>query len=657
MPVSFANPGNPTRLLKPMNRFLTGALILLGAGSSSLALADDKPKPYEDAAFIAKSARTIDTFVAAWYHQEKMEVPQVTDDATFLRRAFLVTVGRIPTGEEARAFLEIESPTKRKELIDYLIKSPGYSSAMSNWAFDLFRVTDRKSGFNASFDAYRNWIRQAIDSDMPWDELTNRLLSSQGDGWSKETAAVGYYVRDRGMPLDNLANSMRVFLGSRMECAQCHDDPFGGPERIQFYELAAFTAGQQTFRQDNMKNLWEGLEKGDQHQTLDYSVAQVMWDKVYGLSLGGEGDGQIKLPEDFKDRKDGKPGDLIGGKTPFGKTMRTSEHREDGKGRIKLAEWVTGRTGDQFPSVIANRMWKQVMGRGVYEPIDDYKEAKDLQNPQLMAYLISLMGEVNYDLRAYQKILLNTKTFQFMPNPQPSKVATGDDFHGRQLQRLSAEQIWDSLITLSGGDPDKKPRRTLDDRIYVNGKPVLVGKKNMEQLSQEVLALKNEKEVKSYYEKFLKQVRDEGAAGKGDEKMMNTMMASVQTYDSKAEVRASELPSPAPREHLLYLFGQSDREIVEGASRDPNVGQVLALMNGYVQAQLVNNPNAALYKGLDQAGSDKEKIRRLYLAIFSRPPTDEEMGWMLDEVKASGKDGYRNIVSALVMSSEFLFVQ
>ena len=117
------------------------------------------------------------------------------------------------------------------------------------------------------------------------------------------------------------------------------------------------------------------------------------------------------------------------------------------------------------------------------------------------------------------------------------------------------------------------------------------------------------------------------------------------------------LPSPAPREHLLYLFGASDREVVDASSREPNVGQVLSLMNGVVQEKLVNNTDAHLYRALDGASSDAEKVRRLYITILSRPPSDEEMGWMLEELRGRGEDGCRNIVSSLVMSSEFLFLQ
>jgi hypothetical protein len=273
--------------------------------------------------------------------------------------------------------------------------------------------------------------------------------------------------------------------------------------------------------------------------------------------------------------------------------------------------------------------------------------------------MVTLLGEImfdlDYDLRAFQKVLLLTKTFQFATNPKPSTVEGGDDFHGRKIERLSAEQIWDSLITLAAGDPDKTPPRTLDDRIYLGGKPVLVGKKTMPQISKEILALKTEGEVRAYYEKFREEINGSDSKYANSDSMMS--MSETRTYDNKAMVRASELPSPAPSDHFLCLFGASDREVVDGATREPNVGQVLSLMNGFVQDELVSNSSAHLYKALEGASSDEEKIRRLYIATLSRPPSAEEMTMMLGEVKAQGEEGYSNIVSALVMSSEFLFLQ
>lgn len=634
------------------HRFSRLFRILPGCGLLAAAMtAAAQTTPPGTPAPLQQVARQIDQQVAAFYRNRQLPVPAVTDDATFLRRAFLVTIGRIPTSEEALMFLEIDEPNKREQLIDYLLKSPGFSSHMTNWAFDLLRVTDRQADSNATGAPYRHWIRQAMASNMPWDEFTRKLVAATGDGWDPETAAVGYYTRDRGMPLDNIANTMRVFLGSRMECAQCHDDPFGATERRDFYQLAAFTHGQEPLRRNHMQPLWDELNEDSRSDSQETRVARILWDRVYGMSLGGSGDGRIPLPPDYQYR-DANPGEVVAAHTPFGKTVRMSDKRDEGDGRSQLAGWITNRTAERFPAVIANRMWKRVMGRGLTEPADEFIAAADTHHPALAALLAKLMVDLKYDLRTFQHALLLTRTFQFATNPKPSTVETGDDFHGRKIDRLSAEQIWDSLVTLASGDPDRLPPRPLDNRIYLDGKPVLTGVKSMPQLSKEVLALDSEAAVREYFTKLVKEIQTGGAPANG-----NAMMADTAAYRSDAMIRASELPSPAPRDHFLYQFGASDREVVDGASREANVGQVLALMNGFVQRQLVNRPDAHLYQCLKGVTSPQEKVRRLYITILSRPPTDSEMKLMTEELETRGDDGCRNIVSALVMSSEFLFLQ
>ena len=627
--------------------------LLLSLALALFAHAFDEVKPRDDAEYIKKAALKLDGLIANFYRSKKLPVPEVTDDATFMRRAFLVTIGRIPTAEEAWSFIEIEDPNKRVALVEYLINSKGYSSHMTNWAFDLLRLRDYRQGGQGNSEPYRNWIRQAMDQNMPWNEFVDKLVSSHGNGWDPKTAAVGYYTSDRGMPLDNLSNTMRVFLATRMECAQCHDDPFGETERKDFYHLAAFTHGQGPLNQHLMSQLWAELRDESASKGIEYQVGQLFWDRIYGMSLGGGGDGRIQLPSDYQYR-DGKPGEVLGGRTPFGKYVRTSDRNDDEEGRKKLSEWMTAKTGPQFSAVIANRIWKRVMGKGIYEPVDEYVESSKTVYPELMTQLSTLMVELDYDLRAFQKVLLQTKTFQFATNPDPSTLDGGDDFHGRKIERLSAEQIWDSLITLTNGDPDKLPKRGVDNRIYVGGRPVLVGEMDMVRLSNEVLALKTEGSVRKYFKEFVERVKKDGGAKQGDASMM---MENVRKYGADSAVRASELPSPAPREHFLCLFGASDREVVEAASKDPNVGQMLSLMNGFVQRELVNKPDAHVYKSLRNVTSSREKIRRLYLAILNRSPTAQEMEWMLAEVESAGDQAYRNIVAALVMSSEFVFLQ
>ena len=632
------------------------SLLLLAPGFLGAAETANKADNPE---FVRQSALKIDTYVAGWYRQKKLPVPDVTDDATFLRRAFLVSIGRVPTAEEGLFFLEIDDENKRTELIDYLVNSPGYRSHQTNWIFDLMRIKDEMARIGSANNPYRDWVANAVADNMPWDEMTTKLLASKGSLWGEGQAAVGYYFRDQGMPLDNLSNSMQIFLGTQMECAQCHDDPFGDTERHDFYELAAFTEGQAPVPMlRKIGPLIEEARLEKNRGTAKADIVDMVRYQILEQTLFGGGTGRIALPKDYQYR-DGQPGEMVGGRTPFGTTVRMSDKSSGDDGREKLAEWVTTKSDGQFQAVMANRLWQKVMGRGVYEPINEYVQPKDTNLPGLMNYLATLMVEVDYDLKAFQKILLNTKTFQFVPNPNPAKVQNGDDFHGRQLTRLSAEQIWDSLITLAGGNPDSKPRRTLDTRVRIgrNNNGAVIPGMTMARLSEEVLKLKTVAEVDAYCEELAASVSGSGRRKGGDDSMM--MMSGGQDYGGGAQVRASELPSPAPSNHLLFLFGQSPRDVVNGGNSEPNVGQVLTLMNGFVQDQLVNNPSAHIYKSLDGASSPTEKVRRLYVGILSRPPSDEEMSWMMDEVKISGDtdDAYRNILSALVMSSEFLFLQ
>jgi hypothetical protein len=448
---------------------------------------------------------------------------------------------------------------------------------------------------------------------------------------------------------------MRVFLGSRMECAQCHDDPFGKTERKDFYHLAAFTNGQnplsQPFDADKVHNKLGDTSEID---SPDFHLDRFMLEGVLRMSLGGDGTGRISLPHDYQ-YKDADPLEIIGAKTPFGKQVRLSDRENEGGGRAEFAEWIVSKNGEQFPAVIANRMWQRIMGKGIYEPVDDYIEAQQTVYPELVSDLAKLMVDLKYDLRAFQHVLMLTKTFQFITNPNASKLEGGDDFHGRKIVRLSAEQIWDSLLTLSSGNPDNMPLRKPDYTIRIYGKEMRKGSMNMIELSEKIKSIQSEEEYTKYYLDLLSEYKGESNSEIGSS--MSMAMTQAVSYGGDASVRASELPSPAPRNHLMYLFGASDREAVEAASKEPNVGQVLSLMNGFVQQYLVSNPEADIYKSLKGVKSDEDKIRKLYITILNRIPTEDEMQVMLEEVKVAGDEGIRNIVSVLVMSSEFLFLQ
>jgi len=179
-----------------------------------------------------KIARNIDIEIAKHFNREKLTIPERVNDEKLLRRTYLTLTGRIPTLEEINAYLTDDNPQKKETLIKSLLNSEGYKSHMTNYYFDLFRAKDNLNN-NSTASPYQGWLRQSINNNKPWDKLVSDLITAQGNIWSN--GAVGYYIRDKGMELDNLSNSMRLFTGTRMECAQCHDHPFTDMERIDFY--------------------------------------------------------------------------------------------------------------------------------------------------------------------------------------------------------------------------------------------------------------------------------------------------------------------------------------------------------------------------------------------------------------------------------------
>lgn len=601
-------------------------------------------------------AGRIDGIIKASLVKSGRQPPASVSDERFVRRTYLVATGRMPTSEEAAAFLTDPDPHKRANLVSRLLRSPGYASQMSNWVFDRLRVVDHSNVSQIRYPAYRQWVRRAVEENMPWDAMVSTLLTAQGGGWDEGTAPVGYYTRDRGMPLDNLAITMRVFLGSRMECAQCHNDPFGDTKQKDFFRLAAFTSGQGTMKQDLFGGIFREMDAMPQ-TSLEHWTAWMFWRDVYGNSLAGGGTGRIPLPDDYQ-YKDARPGDVVGARAPFGKATSIAGTRDRDDSREKMAEWMTKGTGDRFAGMIANSMWKKVMGAGFFEPSDEYIEPEETHDPKLSAHLAKLMVQLDYNLRDYQEVLLLTEAFQSVPNAQASVAVGGaDDFLGRRVQRMTAEQVWDSLVTLVAGNPDNQPPREMDDRIYIQGRPVLEGQMTMSRLSREVLAIEDEVELREYFLNLVAKISAEQNGGSMEATPAMMSYGDPVGFVRVSHPRASELPSPAPRNHFLALFGQSDREVVDGATREPNMGQVLSLMNGFVQREVVGKPEALLNRELESAATPDEKIRKLSLAIFSREPTSEELTVLAEEFEHSPGAAQGNIASAMLMSAEFLYLQ
>ncbi|MDF1860370.1 MAG: DUF1549 domain-containing protein [Verrucomicrobiales bacterium] len=467
----------------------------------------------KDAFDVMKAARKIDALVEAGLKKNDLKPNAEISDETFLRRAYLDIVGRIPTIEEAEEFHGSTYDRKREQLIADLLESDGAVSHGYNFWADVLRInTELGSNAAEAEAAYQLWLKKTIAENRPYDQFVRELVGARGTIW--DNGAIGYYMRDRGMPLDNMSNTVRVFLGTRLECAQCHDHPFDKWTQMDYFKMAAFSYGMAaTDRVDNFPNRRAMLTYRNRQQSevqkkavplkgfpeirsqvvLDRYVNQPTYEKSLArLELTDkefrvlakkaiearesyqhdsraveqadaalynplrfahtvEREIDIKLPHDYQ-YDDAKPDDIVPASTMFGGDI-DPENIDDSKIDAYTA-WMTARDNPTFTKVIANRLWKRVYGHGVFEPLDDVTDHTPVANPELLAYIEEMMRTLDYDMRKYREVLYNTKSYQRAANGEELVLGMPYHFAGPTLRRMSAEQIWDSVVGLALPEAD-----------------------------------------------------------------------------------------------------------------------------------------------------------------------------------------------------------
>ncbi len=660
------------RFLSLKVHFAGIAISFLAAGTFARAQLTRKTSdPGNDPAWVKKTALEIDKRVAQGFTKSKATPLSPADDAKWLRRVYLDAIGRIPGYDEAKAFLDDSAPDKREKLVDKLLNSEGWVSTTYNWYADILRATSRLgTDGTRSGVPYLRWLRESVATNKPYDKMVYELLTTNGGGWEEGKGAVGYFERDRGMPLDNMANTTRIFLGTHIECAQCHDHPYDTWKQKDFYEMSAFTHGLKTGtpKEEQRKYVNEKYN-GKTNQDPDKTKRDIyrwLQDNIYDFGVWGDGKGNINLPMDFKG-KGGKPGDVVPAKSIF-PGASGSKNRDMKDAREEFAEWMTESKNPRFTLIMVNRLWKRSMGIGLFEPVDKFvMKSKDssgteVNNPAVLEYLQTVMKELNYDVKAFQKVLFNTRSYALGTNRDAVDSKAIYAFHGRAVKRMSAEQVWDSMATLVVPGIDYRKGGALNPNAVIAGRNL---GKPVYEVYKEVIDLKPA-EISAWVDKVISYG---GAKGGGEDMMMmdKNMMAGNDAAAgamkdaaqwssySKDLLRASELPSPTPPQHFLRKFGQSSREVIEGGSSESDVTQVLSLINGHVEKNIVNESRAVVYKAIDAASSPEEKVKAAFLGILTRYPTPAELDLMLPEAK-KGREGIKNILYALLNSNEFIFI-
>ena len=625
-------------------------------------------------------ARQVDAIVDAWHKRQGTRLNPPVDDHTFLRRVHLDVAGRIPSLEETSRYLADPSQDKRARLIDALLDGPGYTSHTYNWKADLLRLIGNGIPGSPGW-MYDEWVKESVRTGMRYDEFVRRLITASGYLW--DDGAVGFYLRDRGMPLDHTSNMARVFLGTRMECAQCHDHPLEPITQQDFYELSAYTFGvtnlcsEAGFSPANVRH-WKALQAKLDETNAGHDVRQAASRTVAALKrLTQDSPNELVYPQDYA--REAARGKKSAARTPFGDEASA----DVGTRRAALAAWMTSPRNPRFSRNIANRLWKRVMGAGLVEPVDSLSPMTRPEPPELFDFLAETMARLSFDERAFLAVLLNTRLYQRTALDEPPPPGLPCPLQGPAMRRLSAEQIWDSMLVflvedldqrrsqndhaweleehrrLAAMGPDELLARSRDMSVFFKKQREIDIRRKTLQVALEAARQAGDHDAEQRLESDLKTVNRELT----ELKVSAGVAPAVPTQESDGRwsglapgwVRASELTVPIALGHFLRQFGQSDRREIDASSRDAKVPHSLALMNGDLTASLLAK-DSLLMRTIAARGGRDERIRALYLSILVREPTSAEMAACVNAWGA-GPTPERDIAWALVNTPEFLFVR
>ena len=380
-----------------MARFSThtvGAQFIVIPKGLQFTPSDDQPANY------------IDELVLNKLNKLRMHPSEVCDDQTFLRRVYLDLIGMVPSEQEYQAFLADENPQKRAAVVDQLIERREFTDLwVSRWAeWLMIRSTNNVS--YKSVVLYYNWLSDRVASNVPLNEIVNELLTTSGGTFSEPETNFYELERDNLKVAENVA---QIFMGMRIQCAQCHNHPFDRWTQDDYYNFAAF------FSQIGRK------------QAEDYRE-RIIYDR-----RGGE----VKHPVTNKNAA----------------TVFLGGGPADCKGkdrRAVLAEWLASPENPFFAQNFSNRIWQHFFGIGIIEPVDDVRVSNPPSNPELLLALSKNFAESGYDFKGLIRQICNSKTYQRATLRNDSNRTDEINFAHQNVRRIKAETLLDVISQVTG---------------------------------------------------------------------------------------------------------------------------------------------------------------------------------------------------------------
>jgi hypothetical protein len=411
------------------------AALALGVGLASAAEKADKYAKDKDNAATpalkpsvsgkldaAALAALIDKAVDQRLAEEKVKPSPQADDAEFCRRVYLDLAGHIPPADKAAAFLDSKDADKRAKLIDELLAGEDFGKHQADvWQHLLVqRTSDNR---RISLDPMYEWLEKSFNADKPWDKLATDLLTAEGT--QEDNGAVTYYLANAGV--DKMTDSTtRLFLGVKLQCAQCHNHPFAEWKQTEYWGMAAF------FRKVQL----EGVNRNGAAQQ----------GATPGVSEGGDAKGKRGLP--VPDSAKNQPAKFLGG--PEAKLGAKEPARP------ALARWMTSAENPYFSKAMVNRTWGQLFGRGVINPVDDLGGENMPSHPQLFTDLADQFAANGFDLKYLYRAVCNSRTYQRTSKPSAGNEDADAALYARMpVKVMTPEQQFDSLVLVNapGTDP------------------------------------------------------------------------------------------------------------------------------------------------------------------------------------------------------------
>lgn len=336
------------------------------------------------------------------------------DDATFVRRAALDLIGRLPTPEEVRDFLTDPRPDRRERWVDELLERPEYADFWANKWADLLRPNPYRVGIKATL-SLDTWLRDQFRRNVPYDQFVRELVTAQGSTWRNGAVTV---FRDRRAP-DEIATAVsQLFLGVRLECAKCHHHPFEIWGQDDFYGMAAF------FSRIGRKGpgLSPPISGGE----------EIVYTATSG-SVKHPLTGTVVPPTPLL----GEPMEIAAGDDP----------------REVLADWMLAPENPYFAEVAVNRVWADLMGRGFVEPVDDLRGTNPPTNAELLNALADRFRAGGYDLKQLLRDIATSHAYSLSSLPNDRNVADTKNYSRHYRRRLRAEVLHDAICDIAQFEP------------------------------------------------------------------------------------------------------------------------------------------------------------------------------------------------------------